>query len=202
MTRFLLIRHGAIDAHGRSLPGRMPGVHLNAQGHLQARALAQRISQLPIAAICSSPLERAVETAEPIANLLGLQIATREEFNELDFGTWTGCEIADIAHDPAFQRFNALRSCAAVPDGEFMLQAQARMIAGLDALRVLHAGATVVVVGHGDPIKAAVAHYAGVHLDLFQRIEISPASISVVDVGESAPRIVAVNDTGGASFLS
>jgi probable phosphomutase (TIGR03848 family) len=202
MTRFLLIRHAAIDAHGRRLPGRMPGVHLNAQGHLQARALAQRISQLPVAAIYCSPLERAIETAEPIANVLGLQIATREEFLELDFGAWTGCDIADIAHDPVFQRFNTLRSCAGVPGGEFMLQAQARMIAGLDALHAQHPEATVVVVGHGDPIKAAVAHYAGVHLDLFQRIEISPASISVVDIGDAEPRILAVNDSGGASFLS
>jgi len=198
MTRFLLVRHAAIDAHGRSLPGRTPGVHLNAQGRLQAQALAQRIAGSPVSAVYSSPLERAVETADPIAKLLGLETAVSEEFLELGFGDWTGSDIADIAELPAFQRFNSFRSCAPVPGGEFMLQAQARMVAGLDALRARHAQAHVVVVSHGDMIKAAIAHYAGIPLDLFQRIEISPASISTVELDAAAVRILAVNATGAA----
>jgi probable phosphomutase (TIGR03848 family) len=198
MTRFLLVRHAAIDAHGRSLPGRTPGVHLNAQGRLQAQALAQRIAGLPVSAVYSSPLERAVETADPIAKLLGLETAVSEELLEIGFGDWTGSDIADVAESPAFQRFNSFRSCAPVPGGEFMLQAQARMVAGLDALRARHAHAHVVVVSHGDMIKAAIAHYAGIPLDLFQRIEISPASISMVELDAATVRILAVNDTGGA----
>jgi len=200
MTRFLLIRHAAIDAHGRSLPGRTPGVHLNAQGRLQAQALAHRISGLPVSALYSSPLERAVETADPIAKLLGLETATSEDFLELDFGDWSGRTIEELATRAAFQRFNSFRSCARVPGGESMLQAQARMVAGLDALRARHADAQVAVVGHGDMIKAAVAHYAGIPLDLFQRIEISPASISVVELDEATVRIVVVNDTDGAAL--
>jgi len=200
MTRFLLVRHAAIDAHGRSLPGRTPGVHLNAQGRLQAQALARRIVGLPVSAVYSSPLERAVETADPIAKLLGLQTAIGEEFQELDFGEWTGCEIDALAQLPAFQRFNAFRGCAPVPGGEFMLQAQARIVAGLEALRTRHADAQVVVVSHGDMIKAAVAHYAGIPLDLFQRIEISPASISTVELDAAAVRILAINDTGLAQL--
>jgi probable phosphomutase (TIGR03848 family) len=198
MTRFLLIRHAAIDAHGRTLPGRMPGVHLNAQGRLQAQALAQRIAGLPVSAIYSSPLERALETAEPIAKLLGLETATSEGLLELGFGDWTGAGIEELAELEAFRRFNSFRSCAQVPGGEPMLQAQARMVAALDALHARHPDAHVVVVGHGDMIKAAIAHYAGIPLDLFQRLEVSPASISVVDIDDAAVRIMAVNDTAGA----
>jgi probable phosphomutase (TIGR03848 family) len=197
MTRFLLIRHAAIDAHGRNLPGRTPGVHLNEKGRAQAQALARRMSGLPVVAIYSSPLERAVETAGPIAKLLGLEIATREDFLELAFGDWTGHDIAGMAGDASFQRFNTFRSCTPAPGGEFMLQAQARMIVGLDALRARHPGQAVAVISHGDLIKAAVAHYAGIHLDLFQRIEISPASVSTVEIDDASVRIIAINDTGG-----
>ena len=202
MTRFLLVRHAAIDAHGRSLPGRSPGVHLNALGRQQAQALAQRLSGLPVAALYSSPLERAVETAEPIATLLGLQTATSEDFLELAFGDWTGRDIDDLAGQPAFRRFNEFRSCATIPGGESMLQAQARMVAGLERLRARHEQGSVVVVSHGDMIKGAIAHYAAIPLDLFQRIEISPASTSVVDLDDATVRILAVNDTGGDCLRS
>lgn len=200
MTRFLLIRHAMVDATGTRLAGRMAGVHLNAQGRTQAQALARRLAGSPIAAVYSSPLERAVETAEPIASLLGLEVALREDFLEIEFGDWTDRPLADIAGEPRFQRFNSFRSCTPVPGGEFMLQAQARMVVGLDALRARHPRESVVVVSHGDMIKAAVAHYAGIPLDLFQRIEISPASMSVAEIGEDAVRILAVNDTGGEAM--
>ena len=198
MTRFLLVRHAAIDAHGRTLPGRMPGVHLNAQGRLQAQALAQRISGVPVSALYSSPLERAIETAEPIAKLLGLETVVSEGLLELGFGDWTGAAIEELANLEAFQRFNSFRSCAPVPGGESMLQAQARMVAALHALHARHPDAHVAVIGHGDLIKAAIAHYAGIPLDLFQRLEVSPASISVVDIDDATVRIMAVNDTAGA----
>lgn len=176
----------------------MAGVHLNAAGRSQAALLARGLGAAPISAIYSSPLERARQTAEPVATLLGLPIITRENFLEIDFAQWTDRPFADIDRDPAFQRFNALRSCAPVPGGESMLQAQSRMVLGLETLRAEHPDQTVAVFSHGDLVKAAVAHYAGIALDLFQRLEIGLASTSVVELGERSIRIVAVNAPAGA----
>ncbi|HVJ39423.1 MAG TPA: histidine phosphatase family protein [Stenotrophomonas sp.] len=196
MTRFLLVRHANTDANGQHLAGRSQGVGLNAQGLRQAEALARRLSAWPITAIYASPLERAMQTATPIANLRGQTIRSCEDFLELDFGAWTRKRFDELADDDDFMTFNALRSCAATPAGEFMLQAQARMVMGLDRLRRQHPEETVVVVSHGDMIRAAVLHYAGIALDMFQRIEISPASLSVVDVETRWIRVLRVNDTG------
>ena len=200
MTRFLLIRHATIEASGKSLAGRLAGVHPTGHGRDQARALAQRFTGASIAAVYSSPLERAVDTATPIATLLGLPVVTREDFLEIDFGRWTGRTFDDLDTDPGFGRFNTMRSCAPVPGGEFMLQAQTRMVLGLEALRAAHEGQPVVVVAHGDLIRAALAHYAGVPLDLMRRLTVDLASVSIVELEECAVRIVAINDTGRARF--
>lgn len=193
MTRFLLIRHGTTSANGVRLSGRRAGVHLDARGRAEADALAERLSVLPIAAIYSSPLERTLQTADPIARLLGLQVVIREELLEIAFGDWTDRTFAELDQEPAFRRFNALRSCAPVPGGEFMLQAQARMVLAMQALRAAHPRQCIALVGHGDMIRGAIAYYAGIPLDLFQRIEISPASVSIVELGDSAVRILAIN---------
>ncbi|WP_434025671.1 histidine phosphatase family protein [[Pseudomonas] boreopolis] len=198
MTRLLLIRHAQTDANGHSLAGRLPGVGLNDLGRRQARALAARLGQLSIAAIYASPLERAMQTAEAIATLRGHRIVPCEELLEIDYGEWTGLSLQALADDEAFRIFNGQRSCAAARAGEYMLQAQARMVVGLDRLRRLHPQQTIAVVSHGDMIRGAVAHYAGIPLDLFHRIEISPASLSVVDVDDMWIRIVCINDTGSA----
>ena len=197
MTRFLLIRHATIEANGKRLAGRAPGMHLDERGREQALALAARLSQLPVTAIYSSPLERARETAEPIARLLGREVAIREELLEIEFGEWTGKAFGELDGLPEFQRFNAFRSCSPVQGGEFMLQAQLRMVLALDALRRAHPDECVAVVSHGDMIRSAIAHYAGIPLDLFQRLEVSPASISTIDVAEAAVRLVSINDTAG-----
>ncbi|RPE81595.1 histidine phosphatase family protein [Vulcaniibacterium tengchongense] len=198
MTRVLLIRHATTEATGTHLAGRAAGIGLDGQGRRQAQALAGRLAGLPIAAIYSSPLQRTLETAEPIARLLGRETIPCEDFLEIEFGEWTGRAIAGLEDDAAFRRFNAVRSRAPAAGGEYMLQAQARMVLGLEALRLRHPRQTVVVVGHGDPIKAAVAYYAGIPLDLFHRLEIDPASVSAIELGDDAVRILAVNDTGGA----
>lgn len=202
MTRFLLIRHALTDANGRSLAGRTVGIGLNARGREQAQALAARLAPVPIAAVYASPLQRTLETAEPIATLRGLQVRPCEDFLELEFGDWTGCELHELSGDPQFHRFNQMRSCAPAPRGEYMLQAQARMAMGLDRLREVHPQQTVAVISHGDLIRAALAHYAGIPLDLFQRLEVSPASISVVDIDETWLRIVGINDTAGEALLA
>jgi len=198
MTRFFLIRHAANDTSGHSFAGRMPGVHLNEEGHAQAEALAARFAGMDIAAVASSPLERALETAAPIATVLGLRASSREEFLELDCGDWTGRGFDTLADDPGFRRFNRLRSCSGPPGGETMLQAQARFIAGLESLRRDHPDAAVVVVSHGDMIRAALAHCLGMPLDVMLRLEVSMGSVSIVEIGEDWIRVLAINDTGGA----
>ena len=167
---------------------------------MQAQKLAERMSHLPIDAIYSSPLERAMETAEPLAQMLNLQTVQCEDFLEIEFGEWTNGTLEELQPQQQFQRFNSFRSCTRIPGGEAMLEAQVRMITGLEKLCLRHPNETVAVVSHGDTIKAAVAYYAGIHLDLFHRIEISPASVSVIEVYDETARILLVNDTGGISI--
>jgi probable phosphoglycerate mutase len=200
MTRFLLIRHATNDTVGKRLTGRMAGVTLNAEGKAQAQKLAERLAGLPIAAIYSSPLERAIETAEPIAKLLYLENRISEDFIEIEFGEWTNTAFKEIEDQPQFQHFNTFRSHTRIPGGELMLEAQLRIIKGLERLKLEHPGQTVAVVSHADIIKSAVAHYAGIHLDMFQRIEISPASVSVIEIYEETARILLINDTGSINF--
>jgi probable phosphomutase (TIGR03848 family) len=200
MTRFYLIRHAITNAVGKYFCGRTAGVLLNDEGRTQAQQLAQRLAQVPIHAVYSSPLERALETAAPIAATHRLQTTACDDFHELDFGTWTNGTFAELQKQPTFQRFNSFRSGTRIPGGELMLEAQTRMVAGLQKLKAQHEQQTVVVVSHADTIKAAVAYYAGVPLDLFQRIEISPASVSVVELYDETARLLLVNDTGTLRF--
>ena len=200
MTRFILIRHATNDTVGKLLAGRMKGVHLNEEGKAQAQRLADDVKGLQIDALYSSPMERAIETAEPLAKALHLQVQISEEFLELDLGDWTSITLADVKAKPAFKHFNSFRSGTRIPGGETMLEAQVRFLKGLENLCRQHPQQTVAVVSHGDPIKAAVAYYAGIPLDLFHRMEISPASVSIVEVFEETARVLLVNYTGGINF--
>lgn len=196
MTRFFLIRHAANDHSGQAFAGRAAGIHLNAEGREQALGLAARFAGVPVAAVYSSPLERATQTADAIATVLGRVVVSREEFLELDTGRWTGQRFDALGEDPGFHRFNQLRSCSGAPGGELMLQAQARMVAGLEALRREHPGQAVVVVSHGDMIRAALAHCLGMPLDLMLRLVVEMGSVSIVGIGEGEVRVEAINDTG------
>jgi probable phosphoglycerate mutase len=196
MTRFLLIRHATTDSVGKRLSGRTPGVLLNPAGEEQAQRLARRLADLPINAIYSSPLERAVATAGPLAKILNLQTKIGEDFLEINFGDWTNKSFTEIQNQPEFQLFNSFRSSTRIPGGELMLEAQVRIITGLQKLSQQHPNETVAIVSHADLIKAAVAYYAGIQLDMFSRIEISPASVSIVEVYPETARIMLVNDTG------
>jgi probable phosphomutase (TIGR03848 family) len=196
MTKLLLIRHATTDSVGKRLSGRTLGVFLNEEGKAQAQELAQRLTNLPLAALYTSPLERTVQTAEFIAQAQQLPPIIDEAFMELNFGEWTNLAFEELGSNPEFQRFNTFRSITRIPGGEMMLEAQARFMAGLQKLCLKHPHETVAVVSHSDLIKAAVAYYAGVPLDMFQRFEISPASVSVIEVYEETARILVVNDTG------
>jgi probable phosphomutase (TIGR03848 family) len=196
MTTLLLIRHGHTDWIGRAIAGHTPGVALSADGRNQAERLVERLRAVPLAAIYSSPLQRTLETAQPLAQARNLPVQTRDRLIEVNFGEWTGMSMADLEKDPRWDRFNRLRSTARAPGGDLMLDVQSRMVDEMEELRLRHTGETIAVVSHQDSIKAALAHYLGVPLDLFHRFEIGPASVSVVQLADWGPRILAVNSTG------
>jgi probable phosphoglycerate mutase len=196
MTTILLIRHATTDAVGKFLAGRMEGVSLNTEGKTEAQTLARRLAHLKLAAIYSSPLERAIETAAPLADVLQLTTTISDDFLELDMGDWTNKTYSEIKEDARFGHFNTYRSGTKIPGGETMLNAQMRIVTGLQKLYKQHSNETVAVVSHADMIKAAVTYFAGIHLDLFHRIEISPASVSIIQMFEETARITLVNDTG------
>jgi len=181
-TNFLFIRHGAHDYLGRAIAGRKAGVHLNELGQRQAEQLPQKLSLLPIDAIYSGPLERVRETAEPLCNARGIQLQIDEAFTEVRVGEWEDRPFTELANEPLWKRFNSFRSSTCATDGELMLEVQARAIRKLNELREQHR--FVVIVTHGDVVRAVMAHFLGMHLDLFFRIEIDPASLSLLELGD------------------
>ncbi|HYF39819.1 MAG TPA: histidine phosphatase family protein [Gemmatimonadales bacterium] len=199
MTTFLLIRHALADPVGRLIAGRQPGVHLNDAGRQQASRLAERLDRVLLEAIYSSPLERARETAEPIAGSKRLQVQTVEAWNEIDFGEWTGRALSDLDPLPEWKRFNSSRSSCTIPGGENMADVLGRVLRDLDRLRCLHPaqGSCVGIVSHGDVLRTLVAHVLGIPLDFFQRLEISPASVTILEISGQAPRVLLLNSTDG-----
>jgi broad specificity phosphatase PhoE len=194
-TRFHLIRHASYELLGRVLAGRSGGHSLGPAGRAEAEALASVLGERPVAAVVSSPLERARETAAPIAARHRLAVGIDPDLDEIDFGEWTGLAFDVLHADPAWRRFNVFRSTTPIPGGESMLAAQARGLAAVLRLRAAHPGAEVVAVSHGDIIKAVLAHFLATPLDLMRRIEISPASRSVLVLDAADARIEAVNLT-------
>jgi probable phosphoglycerate mutase len=195
-TTILLVRHGQTPTTGKVLPGRAKGLHLADQGHEQAKIAAARIAELKVDAVYSSPLERARETAAPIAAALGLTTRIDRGLLECDFGDWTGKELSKLAKLPEWQTVQRAPSTFRFPNGESFTEMQTRMVSTLDRLRQAHPGGTIVCVSHADTIKAAVAYALGTHIDLFQRIVISPASVSALTWHSGGPIVLAVNSTG------
>ena len=194
-TRILLIRHGINDYVKKGLlAGRTPDVHLNEDGLAQAASVAERLGGEKIAAVYSSPLERCRETAEPLAARLGLELRLLEDVKETDCGEWTGQALDELRKADTWQQVQINPSGFRFPNGESMLEIQARMVAALERLQREHASETIAVFSHSDPIKLAVAYYAGMPLDLFQRLDVSPASISELDFSPLRVRIVRLND--------
>jgi probable phosphoglycerate mutase len=204
----LLVRHGKTPTTGKVLPGRTPGLHLSEEGQAQAVSVAQRIAAIadsgpgrPVA-VYASPLERTAETAKPIARALGLRVRTASGLLECDFGDWTGAELAKLAKRPEWGQVQRVPSEFRFPGGESFLEMQARITWEVTRLTQLHPGETIVAVSHADPIKAAVATAAGTHLDLFQRLIISPCSVSALAYGRGGPRVLTVNSVGSLSEVA
>ena len=193
VTTFYLIRHGMTDVVGRSITGTAPGIHLNADGEAEAAVAAERLRQVRLAAVVSSPLERARETAARIAAPHALAVEIDPAFNEYEFGEWTNTTLADLAKKPQWGRFNTLRSFTRPPGGELMLDIQARTIPALLRLVDRHPDGHVAVVSHGDPVRAILLYCLGMPIDFVHRLEITTARISIVELGGPAPRVRQVN---------
>jgi probable phosphoglycerate mutase len=194
----LLVRHGKTPTTGATLPGRAPGLHLAEAGVAQAESAAARIggSGRTVTAVYASPLERTRETAAPIARALGLRTKIHRGLLECDFGEWTGAELKALMKLPEWSTVQRYPSGFRFPGGESFTEMQARISGAISELVARHPGETIVAVSHADPIKAAVAAAMGTHLDLFQRIVVSPCSITAILYGESGPVVLAVNSTG------
>mgnify|MGYP001766497626 CR=1 FL=1 len=197
MTEFLLIRHAVNDyvSTGR-LAGWTPGVHLNEAGRVQAASLGEALANARLAAIYASPLERTMETAQAIAaHYPALAVQPLESIGEVRYGAWQGGKLSQLRREPLWNTVQVYPSRAHFPGGEAIRQAPARAVDALETLAAEHPRARVAVVSHSDVIKLVVAHYLGMHIDFFQRLEISPASTTVLYLGADRPAVLRVNDT-------
>ena len=196
-TLVLLVRHGQTSTTGKVLPGRAPGLHLADTGLAQAQKAADRIGGIDgVTAVYASPLERTRETAAPIGKAAGQRVRVDKGLLECEFGEWTGRKLSDLNKLPEWKTVQGAPSTFRFPGGESFTEMQTRICGAIDRLVARHPGEKIVLVSHADPIKAAVAQAQGVHLDLFQRIVISPCSITPILYGAGTPIVLAVNSTG------
>jgi probable phosphomutase (TIGR03848 family) len=202
-TTIVLVRHGQTPTTGVKLPGRAKGLHLADVGKQQATAVGERLDAFKaIDAIYSSPLERARETAMPLAKRRNLPVRINRGLLECEFGDWTGRDLKDLYKLPEWSTVQRYPSGFRFPNGESFSEMQTRIVGAINALRVKHPGQVVVCFSHADPIKAAVADALGTHLDLFQRISISTCSVTAISYGPHGPNVLTVNDTGALGKLA
>lgn len=201
-TFFLLIRHGQYENLGKFLAGRTPGVHLNHHGKSQASSLTQILASIPIHAIYSSPLERALETAEELSIDRSIPIFLEEKINEIDFGYWTGLFFEELKTNPDWIDFNSFRSTLRAPHGETMFEVQSRALSALEEFRSVHPGETVVVFSHADIIRSLLIYFLGASCDLLTRFEVHPCSISTLEINKYGPKIHHINYSNEFYFKS
>jgi len=198
------VRHGTTPTTGKRLPGRAAGLHLSEKGQGQAALAAERIAALPKAptAVYASPLERARETAAPIARVLGLRVRTVPGLVEVDVGDWTEQPLARLYRAREWPTVQRWPGGFRFPDGESFAEMSVRSMDAVLGLVAEHPGETIVAVSHADPIKAVVAAAAGVPLDLMQRLVVSPCSISAILFTAGGPVVLCVNSTGSLEELA
>ncbi|MEX2588290.1 MAG: MSMEG_4193 family putative phosphomutase [Actinomycetota bacterium] len=195
----LLVRHGLTSVTGQKLTGRLPGFGLSDQGQRQAQAAANRLASVPLQAIYSSPMQRCTQTAEAIAAMHGKPVVTVDKLSEIDYGRWQGKSFKTLYKNPGWKKLRARPADFRFPGGETIREAQTRGVLGVEELRTRHpeesAGA-VVACSHSDMIRLLVAAYLGLGIDLYDRINVAPGSITAVSVGEGTPALLSLNDTG------
>jgi probable phosphoglycerate mutase len=195
MPIILLIRHGETDhvKKGR-LAGRQVGIHLNEAGQAEAVQLADKLKDIPIKAVYSSPLERTMETARPIATTLGLDIVPRAGLTETDIGEWTDKTVKQLRHLKLWKSIQNYPSVTRFPGGESIVEAQFRLTQEINGLFQLHEAKEIFAcVSHADPIKLGIAYFLGLPLDFYQRLSISPASVTTLLMGEMGVRLMTLN---------
>jgi probable phosphoglycerate mutase len=197
-TTILLVRHARTPTTGKVLPGRAPGLHLSPAGQREASAVAQRLGELspPPEAVITSPLERARETAAPIAKALGVKASVDRGLLECDFGEWTGRRLAQLRRRREWRAVLGAPSSFRFPQGESFAEMQVRVWTAIERIAENHRGRRVVVVSHADPIKAALAVALGIPLDLFQRVVVGTASVSALVVSPHGSVVLGMNHVG------
>ena len=195
MPTLLLIRHGENDfVKKHRLAGRLPGVNLNDTGRQQAQAIAEKLATAPIKAIYSSPLERTIQTAEPLARALSLPVIPRPGLIETDPGDWTGQSFKKLARTKAWRAVQSAPSRFRFPNGETFADSQHRICQELQTLASQHDPQDLIACfSHADPIRLAVAYFIGLPLDLFQRLSVGPGSLTLLHLADSSPRLLALN---------
>ncbi|HWB50213.1 MAG TPA: histidine phosphatase family protein [Stellaceae bacterium] len=196
MTIFYLLRHGEHNVQGRICAGRMPGVVLSERGRAEAESAARRLAGAGIAAIYASPLERTRETGEIVGRHLSLPVNIHDDLAELDFGEWTGLPFDAVRKDPRWPLWATHRSISCIPGGETMRAVQRRVVEAIMEMVEAHPDESVVVVSHGDVIRAALVFALGMPLDLYSRIEVATASLSTMRIDGNGIRVIAVNERG------
>jgi len=196
MPLVLFIRHGLTDSTGKKLVGWTPNVHLSERGREQASDLIGRLEQVDIDVLYSSPLERCRETAAPLASAKGLRPRVREGLGEVHYGDWQGKSLAQLSRTKLWEVVQRTPSAARFPNGESLLETQARGLASLDPILKEHPGQTVAICSHGDMIRLLLAHFLGTHIDLYQRIAVDTTSVSAVYAEGNRRAVLKLNDTG------
>jgi probable phosphoglycerate mutase len=197
VTTLFLIRHGLTAQTGKTLYGRTEGIGLDDRGRAQAEGLVDRFEGVRVHAIYTSPLERCVQTVEPLAAARRLPLERRPALIEMEAGTWTGRPLAQVRRTKAWRVLQETPSAFRFPGGESFPEAQARAIDELTRVAERHPRGSVVVATHGDIARMLVAHFAGVHLDRFQRTIVDTGGVSVIHLDGGRPHVLLVNDTGG-----
>lgn len=196
MTKLFLVRHGETDTVASSLAGSKSGIPLNENGKRQVEKLARWLNGFPISAVYSSPVERAFETASLIARRLKHEPHPVHEFGEWHCGQWEGLSFGELEMREDWLRFHRYRSGVRAPGGELMVELQARVAGKIEALVRLHEEQAIAIVSHAEPIRVALAHFLGIALDLALRIEVSVASVSVIECHDAGPRVLCINAAG------
>jgi probable phosphoglycerate mutase len=193
MTTFFFVRHGVTSHTGHKLSGWLPDVHLSEAGRAQAEVTADLLAEVPFHAVYSSPIDRTMETARVIAERHKLEVRVAPAMGEVRYGKWTNRSFKTLARTKLWTTVQRFPSGVRFPEGETLREVQARAVDEVERLRFEHPRKMVCCVSHADVIKLIAAHYLGMHIDLFQRIDVAPASVTAIVVSDDGPRVLAVN---------